>query len=324
MISTSAIFILTKIIVFLRTLEYYSGILFLTTNRVGVIDEAFASRIHVPLYYPPLDEESTEKIWENSLRKIKKNNKNADVRIKFDEETILEYAVDHFRENSPPKGSDAPSSTWNGRQIRNAFQTALALAQYDRVDKIRKAGLSEEEAATHKEFKKAELKRKHFKQVGSITKDYFNYVKEAHKGKAWDEVAALAEERADWPSSSSGPIPQPMPTMGFSLGRGFNGIGMNTPHTQPFIVPGRARDDEDQMKEKGKKKKKRDSTDEDEERNVTRKAGKKKRRDKKQSSEDESEDVVKYKRKKRTSSDVGDGEKDHEKKSNSSSDSDSD
>jgi len=36
--------------VFLRILEYYSGILFLTTNRVGTIDEAFKSRIHVSLY----------------------------------------------------------------------------------------------------------------------------------------------------------------------------------------------------------------------------------------------------------------------------------
>lgn len=34
---------------FLRTLEYYDGLLFLTTNRVGTLDEAFRSRIHVTL-----------------------------------------------------------------------------------------------------------------------------------------------------------------------------------------------------------------------------------------------------------------------------------
>lgn len=33
--------------VFLRVLEYYAGILFLTTNRVGTFDEAFKSRIHM-------------------------------------------------------------------------------------------------------------------------------------------------------------------------------------------------------------------------------------------------------------------------------------
>ncbi len=36
--------------VFLRALEFYSGILFLTTNRVGTIDEALKSRIDLSLY----------------------------------------------------------------------------------------------------------------------------------------------------------------------------------------------------------------------------------------------------------------------------------
>lgn len=40
--------------VFLRVLEYYNGLLFLTTNRVGTIDEAFKSRIHLSLYYVSL------------------------------------------------------------------------------------------------------------------------------------------------------------------------------------------------------------------------------------------------------------------------------
>lgn len=35
--------------VFLRELEYYQGIMFLTTNRVKQIDDAIASRIHLPL-----------------------------------------------------------------------------------------------------------------------------------------------------------------------------------------------------------------------------------------------------------------------------------
>lgn len=42
--------------VFLRVLEYYAGILFLTTNRIGGFDEAFASRIHMSLHYPQLTE----------------------------------------------------------------------------------------------------------------------------------------------------------------------------------------------------------------------------------------------------------------------------
>jgi len=40
--------------VFLRSLEYYAGILFLTTNRVGAIDPAFRSRIQMSLFYHKL------------------------------------------------------------------------------------------------------------------------------------------------------------------------------------------------------------------------------------------------------------------------------
>lgn len=42
--------------VFLRMLEYYKGLLFLTTNRVGAFDEAFKSRVHISLFckYLPL------------------------------------------------------------------------------------------------------------------------------------------------------------------------------------------------------------------------------------------------------------------------------
>ncbi|PHH88416.1 hypothetical protein CDD83_7544 [Cordyceps sp. RAO-2017] len=49
--------------VFLRTLEYYEGILFLTTNRVRDMDPAFRSRIHVALDYPPLDAPARAAVW---------------------------------------------------------------------------------------------------------------------------------------------------------------------------------------------------------------------------------------------------------------------
>lgn len=49
--------------IFLRTLEYYEGILFLTTNRVKNMDEAFHSRIHISLEYPSLDETARKAVW---------------------------------------------------------------------------------------------------------------------------------------------------------------------------------------------------------------------------------------------------------------------
>ena len=53
--------------VFLRVLEYYEGILFLTTNRVNTIDDAFQSRIHISLEYPALNAESRMTVWKSFL-----------------------------------------------------------------------------------------------------------------------------------------------------------------------------------------------------------------------------------------------------------------
>lgn len=53
--------------VFLRLLEYHQGVLFLTTNRVKNIDEAFYSRISVGLMFESADVEKRRKIWENLL-----------------------------------------------------------------------------------------------------------------------------------------------------------------------------------------------------------------------------------------------------------------
>ncbi|KAF2689840.1 hypothetical protein K458DRAFT_327800 [Lentithecium fluviatile CBS 122367] len=53
--------------VLLRTLEYFEGIMFLTTNRIGSIDPAFKSRIHLSLSYPILDAPARRSIWQNFL-----------------------------------------------------------------------------------------------------------------------------------------------------------------------------------------------------------------------------------------------------------------
>lgn len=55
---------LTKCTVFLRKIEYFQGILFLTTNRKDDIDDAFKSRIHVTITYRSLTAEAQAKIWE--------------------------------------------------------------------------------------------------------------------------------------------------------------------------------------------------------------------------------------------------------------------
>lgn len=57
--------------VFLRMLEYYNGILFLTTNRPGVLDEAVKSRVQLSLRYDHLDLAQTEKVFEFNLERLR-------------------------------------------------------------------------------------------------------------------------------------------------------------------------------------------------------------------------------------------------------------
>jgi len=54
--------------IFLRLLEYYSGVLFLTTNRVKTFDPAFFSRISLAIAYPKLDRQHRRNVWDNVLR----------------------------------------------------------------------------------------------------------------------------------------------------------------------------------------------------------------------------------------------------------------
>jgi len=90
--------------IFLRTLEYYEGILFMTTNRVDNIDAAFQSRIHVSLEYPDLTPSSRRQIWVNIVDVADHDLSETD----FDELSMMEL---------------------NGRQIKNVLKISQLLAR---------------------------------------------------------------------------------------------------------------------------------------------------------------------------------------------------
>lgn len=161
-----------KVVVFLRQLEYYGGILFLTTNRPGVIDEAFKSRVHISLRYPSVDLDSTKKQWTNILNRIEAENKTADVKVIFDKELLLEFAQRHFEQ------CERMGVTWNGRQIRNAFQTALALGHYERIGKIREAGMTLEQAMKtgKKKWRTIKLTKANFANIAKTAKEFEQYI----------------------------------------------------------------------------------------------------------------------------------------------------
>ncbi|KAI1736125.1 hypothetical protein F4680DRAFT_469399 [Xylaria scruposa] len=172
--------------IFLRHLEYYSGILFLTSNRVGDFDEAFKSRIHVALTYPAVDLESTKRIWEGILERISRDNAEEEVKIVFDKQDLLAFATKHFRSQVKE------DATWNGRQIRNAFQTAIALGNYDRCKRLKEEGITEADALTSSDprHRTIKLTRAKFAKIAKSAREFEKYMQVVQGGSG----SSLASE----------------------------------------------------------------------------------------------------------------------------------
>mmetsp|Transcript_11303 Transcript_11303/g.16734 ORF Transcript_11303/g.16734 Transcript_11303/m.16734 type:complete len:741 (+) Transcript_11303:56-2278(+) len=97
--------------VFLRVIEYFKGVLFLTSNRVSSLDRAFHSRVSVALKYPELNAKSRMKIWEHFLHATQ---------MKVDTNVNLEKLGAY---------------ELNGRQIRSTVRLANSLAMNEAVAK---------------------------------------------------------------------------------------------------------------------------------------------------------------------------------------------
>ncbi|KAI7777894.1 hypothetical protein LA080_002946 [Diaporthe eres] len=98
--------------VFLRLLEYYEGVMFLTTNRIESFDPAFESRIHLTINYPKLDQSSRLHIWRTFANLGAADGSTSEL----DEESMVRLA----------------EAELNGRQIKNVVKTARLLAAGDK------------------------------------------------------------------------------------------------------------------------------------------------------------------------------------------------
>ncbi|KAJ4310210.1 hypothetical protein N0V84_011079 [Fusarium piperis] len=98
--------------IFLRILEYYDGILILTTNRIGSFDEAFKSRIQLALGYPRLNEEDRLKIWNNFVQMLRRTEDRIDMQDL--QNNLYKLAQVEI----------------NGREIRNIITMARHLAKF--------------------------------------------------------------------------------------------------------------------------------------------------------------------------------------------------
>jgi len=87
---------------------FFSGILFLTTNRVTTFDDAICSRISMFFHYPKLILEERRKVWTNFINRAS---------LSLNADDFVEYEL-------------------NGREIRNVLHIAQVLAKSQGKDII--------------------------------------------------------------------------------------------------------------------------------------------------------------------------------------------
>lgn len=87
-------------------MEYYQGLMFLTTNRFEVIDLAFQSRIDIILPYKDLDQPARRQIWRNTISQIR------NCAFEVGEEDLDQLAA----------------ISVNGREIKNLLKSAQMMA----------------------------------------------------------------------------------------------------------------------------------------------------------------------------------------------------
>ncbi|KAI9662249.1 MAG: hypothetical protein M1821_008415 [Bathelium mastoideum] len=142
--------------VFLRVLEYYDGILLLTSNRVGTFDEAFRSRIQLALHYRSLDKSQRLQIWNNFIERLEFLKENVDVKDIRGQVSVL----------ARPQ--------MNGRQIRNVVTTARQLAK----------------------FRGERLGSTHLQRVIKVCKQFDDYLAEVKEATELEENQPKEEEWA--------------------------------------------------------------------------------------------------------------------------------
>lgn len=164
-----------KFIAFLRRMEYFQGLLFLTTNRVGQIDDAFISRVHVAIGYASLSPESRTKIWQGFFRKLAKERKGRIQITPKAKQWVLEKAA-------------SGEAQLNGRDIRNALQTAITLAEAE----------YNEDEDFDPDKTTVVVEQSHFARVLDITNKFHLYVQSIRREDERKRAAARMDRNDYW------------------------------------------------------------------------------------------------------------------------------
>ncbi|KAK7911166.1 p-loop containing nucleoside triphosphate hydrolase protein [Apiospora marii] len=133
--------------VFLRMLEYYRGILFLTTNRLGSMDVAFQSRVSLAVRFNALTADLRRQIWLNFLARLDP------VEVQAREELLARL-------------DDIQQWDLNGRQIRNILRMAQSVA-------------------LAREKRRGAMRFAHVEQIVNETLRFQDYFEEEYRESRW-------------------------------------------------------------------------------------------------------------------------------------------
>lgn len=108
--------------VFLRQLEYFKGIIFLTSNRVGVFDPAIRSRIHLALQYDAPGSQIRRELWRKKVKDISESSTKSGNGAKDASVSAVDIDMDALL-------AEVDKIPMNGREISNTVNTACTLAR---------------------------------------------------------------------------------------------------------------------------------------------------------------------------------------------------
>lgn len=173
--------------VLLRVLEYYEGIIIMTTNRIRAIDVAVISRIHLAVRYDDLSVEQTQNIFKYYLDQLQEREPSL-----IENREKIDIFIEEHGENYP----------FNGRQIRNVVQAAHAYATHGNIadlDKLgdpgargsKAKGRAQRRGDIHLEGK---MTYGHLKDVCDMTRTFQEQLKEESKAQR-DENEASKSRR---------------------------------------------------------------------------------------------------------------------------------
>jgi hypothetical protein len=147
------------------------GILILTSNRVGIFDEAFKSRIQLNLRYKNLDVSQRRQIWHNFIERLEMLDAQRKESQQEDSNELKYYGTDVA--GIQDKIQELAQTELNGRQIRNTISTARQLAMY------------QEEPVGYK----------HLETVIAEASKFERYLLELNKNFSTDEIQRDKRER---------------------------------------------------------------------------------------------------------------------------------